>query len=474
MGLPVTQGAYNLLEEKWIPVLWRNGAFGRVGIIESLTQASQIRQIAASNPMDRVAVLRFLLGLLYWCKGNPPDNLTRGSFPKDWFKKLEDNKDCFNLLGNGKRFYQSRTDKDTNSKKLSANYLIQEVPTGINFWHFRHATEDKDGICPACCALGLLRLPVFATSGGRGKPPGINAKPPVYVIPLGSSLADALYLSWNKIENSNLGTAAWEKPDVELPANGEVPLLTGLTWLPRRVWLDDPDEEPPCISCGSIEPLIKQCLFAGIGSTKTHAGSNGRIWNDPHTITDSKDVIKPSNALSTSDSASGQWLRILDGVLRRSKAGRQQRLWVVSFATVQNDKYLEAMEYEISLSNTPSDQVIQDNIDHIQQWQKECRSLVRKIRTKETITRKSVVASIRPHVESEVSKNAGALITAGDDAWEQASGEYRPMMAAVAKSLSPGFTASAVQRRKQIASVKPDMKEQTKESRKSSKKGGGN
>jgi hypothetical protein len=49
--------------------------------------------------------------------------------------------------------------------------------------------------------MGLLRLPVFATSGGRGKPPGINAKPPIYVIPLGLSLAETLRLSW-KVSSS--------------------------------------------------------------------------------------------------------------------------------------------------------------------------------------------------------------------------------------------------------------------------------
>lgn len=465
---------YNLLEEKWIPVLFRNGTACRVGIIEALAKASQIRQIAASNPMDRVAVLRFLLALLYWCKGDPPDKPTRNSFPKDWFEKLKDNKDCFNLLGDGKRFYQCKPDTITNSRKLSANYLIQEVPTGINFRHFRHAIEGKDGICSACCALGLLRLPVFATSGGRGKPPGINAKPPIYAIPLGSSLAETLLLSWQIIANSNLGMPAWVQPNVKLPTDGAVPLLTGLTWLPRRVLLDDPGEEAACISCGSIVPLIKQCVFAGIGSTKSDGGGTGRVWIDPHIITDGTDVIRSSNALGVPDAASGQWSRILGGVLRRSKVSGQERLWVVGFATVQNDKYLEAMESEISLSNASSEHVIQENIEKIQRWQEECRSLFRKIKTKETITRKSVVASIRPHVESEVSENAGVLLTAGGDAWEQASRAYSPLMAAVAQSLSPGFTASAVQRRKQIASIKPDIREQTKEHRKSHKKGGVN
>jgi hypothetical protein len=56
---------YNLLVEDWIPILWTNGKFGRVGIREALTQAGRIRQIAASNPMDRVSIVRFLLTLLY-------------------------------------------------------------------------------------------------------------------------------------------------------------------------------------------------------------------------------------------------------------------------------------------------------------------------------------------------------------------------------------------------------------------------
>lgn len=71
---------YNLLEEKWIPVLWKDGHSGRVGIVEAFTQAGRIRQIAASNPMDRMAILRFLLALLYWCKGNPPDDRVRSLY----------------------------------------------------------------------------------------------------------------------------------------------------------------------------------------------------------------------------------------------------------------------------------------------------------------------------------------------------------------------------------------------------------
>lgn len=100
---------YNLLTEPWIPVLYRDGRYEGVGIHRALADASRIRQISASNPMDRIAILRFLLALLYWCKGNPPESMDTASgdsFAAEWFSKLDENKDYFNLLGDGKRFYQ--------------------------------------------------------------------------------------------------------------------------------------------------------------------------------------------------------------------------------------------------------------------------------------------------------------------------------------------------------------------------------
>ncbi|MCX5891211.1 MAG: type I-E CRISPR-associated protein Cse1/CasA [Deltaproteobacteria bacterium] len=461
---------YNLIEEKWLLVLWKNGDTNRVGIIEALTQAERIRQIAASNPMDRVAVLRFLLALLYWCQGNAPDKIPDDSFPPDWFEKLHDNKDSFDLLGKEKRFYQCKpvSGKD---EKLSANYLMQEVPTGINISHFKHSTDGINGLCRACCARGLLRLPSFATSGGRGKPPGINAKPPIYVIPLGSSLAETLWFSWRQVSSPNLGTPAWEKPDSQLPKTGEIPLLTGLTWLPRRVWLDNPEgPEAHCISCGRKEQLIRQCVFAGIGSTKS---DGDRIWRDLHVIRDSKDmVVKPGNALGAADAAAGQWAWIMAGSLRGQKTDGKTRLWVVSFATVQNDKYLEAIEYEIPFPGTSDGQKVQENIEKIEIWQKEGKGLGKKI-GRSKVEGSALIAAIRPQVENEVSAQAGALISGGEDAWEQAAREYRPMMAAIAKSLSPGYTTAAVERRKQIANVKPNMGPNTKASKKSGRKKGG-
>ncbi|HNR35417.1 MAG TPA: type I-E CRISPR-associated protein Cse1/CasA [Candidatus Hydrogenedentes bacterium] len=476
---------YNLLDESWIPVLYRNGCFIRIGIRKALEDAHRIRTIAASNPMDRVAILRFLLALLYWCKGNPPDGAnanTGDPFPTDWFSMLDAKRDCFNLLGEGKRFYQYRKAGSGSEKKLAANYLAQEVPTGTNKWHFRHATDEKDGLCPACCAMGLLRLPLFATSGGRGKPPGVNAKPPLYVIPVGDSLAKTLRLSWKPMPN--LGTPAWEKPEMELLKTGELPLLMGFTWIPRRVWLDNPDKpETPCISCGQVCRLIRLSVFAPIGSTKTQEGGVGRFWRDPHVLysTSANDEVISLHAAdvrAAPDAAAGQWARIIAGNQKVRQADDRIGTWIVGFSTVNNDTYLEATESLVRDPFLPEQS--EAIIARLERWQKEGSKLARKARppNEKVASRKHVeilpmLDGVRPHVESKVFADVGELLVGDDEAWEQAAAKYRPMMRMVARSLAPGFTTEALRRRRTIQFIVPNMKPKPEPVKKDTRKKGG-
>ena len=244
--------AYNLLDVDWIPVLYLDGRWDRVSIRGAFNDAGRIRQIAASNPMDRVVLLRFLLALLYWCRGNPeggPGLNSLSSFPENWFLKLDENKDHFNLFGSEKRFYQCAGAK----RRCAVTDLIQEIPTGNNFWHFRHSTDEKDGLCPACCAMGLLRLPLFSVSGLPDLKAGINGAPPVYVVPWGKSLLETLFANW--MPANNLGVPAWVQPDFSSAAAPEVPLLAGITLPSRRVWLYNPcAPSGECIGCGGRKP----------------------------------------------------------------------------------------------------------------------------------------------------------------------------------------------------------------------------
>ena len=101
--------SFNLLEEGFIPIMWSDGRPDRTGIRTALTEAGRIRQIAGSNPMDRVALMRLLLAILYWCKGDAPaqeqkDEIARtGRFPVGWLARIGDHRECFNLFGEGLR-----------------------------------------------------------------------------------------------------------------------------------------------------------------------------------------------------------------------------------------------------------------------------------------------------------------------------------------------------------------------------------
>jgi len=484
------QDSFDLLIEKWIPVLYANGRPDRIGIRQALTEAGSIRQIAASNPMDGVALLRFLLAVLYWCKGSPPAQgekdqiLAAGQFPADWFAKLDQQEDCFNLLGTGKRFYQYGDSSGAHGNVLTANYLMHEVPTGTNALHFKHSTDGDDGLCLSCCAMGLVRLPLFSTSGGRGKPPGINAKPPIYVVPFGKSLLETLQLNWAPV--SSLGTPAWVSPGVRLPTSGNVPLLAGLTWLPRRVWLGDPS--PPsgtCIACGRQEgALVHTCVFAGVTSAKMVDDAPARDWRDPHVVykRDKDGALLSAHSgdsLSSPDVASNQWAKCLRDLLTEGaapltmchaatlagSASSAVSVSVVGFSSVKNDKYLEAWERRLTIPVTlvPRDGS-EPAITHLEHWIKDAQKGWAKARPREAKSSGlkhpellSAFAAIRPHVESCVSANVAYLLTQPDSAWTQAVDEYRRMMPVITKSLAPGFTTRAVQRRNEIASALPDM-----------------
>ncbi|MBN1294520.1 MAG: type I-E CRISPR-associated protein Cse1/CasA, partial [Candidatus Latescibacteria bacterium] len=462
---------YNLLVENWIPVLWNNGTYERIGILDALTKSRRIRQIAASNPMDRVAIIRFLLALLYWCKGNPTENSESNygnSFPEEWFTKLNDHKDCFNLLGEGKRFYQVCYAK----RIRAATDLIQEIPTGNNFWHTRHSTDNIDGLCSSCCAMGLLRLPLFSVSGLPDLKAGINGTPPIYIIPYGISLFETLQANW--LQNNLFGQPSWLQPDIQLSQEEDVPILTGLTLLSRLVWLHDPIEPSGiCMGCGTRKnKLIRTCMFQSAGEQK-----NDR-WNDPHVFYLD---ISPRKALKANDpTASGKFrmdkpwndifINLINYGMIRFK-NNQKYFHVVGFAT-DKAKNIDVWERIIYMPLKESIQNLSDN--QIYQWWKEGGKIDRKIakivRSRKEST--AIISMIRPQIENNVSVKLEKLITSTESEWEKASVEYRPMMSAVAKSLSPGFTTEALQRRQQIAFITPNMRTQTKSDEKNPQKNG--
>jgi len=456
---------YNLLEEAWIPVLWADGKFSRVGIREALAEAGRIRQLAASNPMDRVAVLRFLLALLYWCKGNPPDAAVAvpvRAFPPGWFTRLDENKELFDLLGSEPRFYQDAAAK----RSRTSTDLLQEIPSGNNFWHFRHSTDGIDGLCPACCALGLLRLPMFSVSGTPNLLAGINGPPPVYAVRIGRSLLETLLANWTG--KGPLGTPAWVKPN-EAPASGKkVPLLTGMTMLSRRVWLHGSGEPGTCIACGHSGLVICNC------ESQTAGRQENELWDDPHVAYDDDTPGKAERAADLT--AAGRfrmdrpWPYLLASIVGSGKFAlpdRPSRVLVVGFAT-NKAKNIDVWERVFEL---PAGSRIPDTAKAaLERWHSEGRRLEGRLSRAKCVGA-AVSASVRPTLETEVSSRTVDLLTDSENAWESAAMGYRPMMQAVARSLSPGSTVEAVVRRRQIGWTIPDVRPQQAKEGKRARKG---
>jgi hypothetical protein len=435
---------YNLLEEEWIPVLYQNGEYARLGIKKTLEDAHIIRQIATSNPMDRVALIRFLLAILYWCKGNPAENdQLPEKFPMEWFKKLEENRDCFNLLGEGKRFYQ---DKDVkNNTMLPVSSIIHEIPTGTSINHFRHSVDGIDGLCPACCAIGLLRLPVFTTQGGQGKGPGINNKPPLYIIPIGQTLLETLNFSYKPVED--LGSPAWENNN---STDDRVPLLNGFTDLPRLVWFKKPLETGICMNCGRNEHLVQECIFSGNNNRKKDV-----YWKDPHVAYIDNKSLGTDNPIKIWFKTDRPWTNLLNYFLNTNQ-NLPQNFLVVGFASDQA-KHIDIWERTLTISNIAQNE---SQAVFLKKWDeavKKIPSLIRDFRRKTNLNERSIVRGIRPHIENEISSNLIPIIDGKIQPWEFACTEYNKLMPSVASSLSPGFTCIQMKKRNAISETIPTL-----------------
>lgn len=266
-----TDSHYNLIDQPWIPILWANGRAGRAGIQEALAQAGRIRQIAASNPMDNVALLRFLMAVLLWCKEDVKDafettDSVAVGVPGSWLAKLAEHKDAFNLLGDGKRFYQDASLKGRTTDRPVAD-LLAEFPGADSVNHMRHVVHDGSyGFCPACCALGILRLSVWAPAN-KFYPASVNPASAVYTIVHGGNLLVTLR------NNLPAMSAQGDQAPWLLEQAPESPgTVARLAWRPRKLWLKAATDIGVCANCGLSAALITGLYNEGGWATPVTAG----------------------------------------------------------------------------------------------------------------------------------------------------------------------------------------------------------
>ena len=435
---------YNLLDEPWIPVLSNDGHFHRWGLLDVLKQTDRVQQFASSNPMDRVALLRLFLAILYWTRGNPPE-ADRAQptelFPVATLTPLNERRESFNLLGDDKRFYQFHTLGAEVDSGSAAGYLIHEVPTGTNPWHFRHTTDNQDGLCPACCAMGLVRLPAFTTIGGRGWTTGVNGTPPIYAIPKGATLGETLARSWRPVPS--LGVPAWIEPDAGLPKEGEIPILTGLTWLPWRVWLGEPGSEAlVCANCGRQGPTIRRCVRA---QTQKPARVGQPPWQDPHAVGNPR-PLTATHPVRYPAAVTEQWVKVRTQIRQNGEFGRWPNSAVEVVALASDKAHcLDIVDFclpakEVSDSGAGVDAV------HLR-WRKSLDQYRRELMAQRWGGGPRL-AAVLPQVLNIVASDASDSIMGGGTAAQGIPTESRFLIESIARSFAPDPTVTAARRRR--------------------------
>ena len=282
---------YNLLEEKWIPVLWKDGHTSRVGVLEALELPGEIHCIALASPLDLFAVHRFILTLLYWkaALANGVDHvrdslLTHSRVPVAVSAGIKKEAASFNLFDDKSPFMQDPSLRSIGgAEKKSAGSFFAECATGTNIAHFHHGDDENMRLCLPCATLGMLRVVPWTQSGGAGLTPSVHNAPPIMAMAAGANLALTLGLNLVPLD-IEAGQARWS--GFFKPADSTKPInyLEAFTWNPRRILLSSP-ETGVCWYCGeSGLPTIGKIAYVKNDNTKLLKKGGKSIpfsWHDP-------------------------------------------------------------------------------------------------------------------------------------------------------------------------------------------------
>ncbi len=167
----------------------------------------------------------------------------------------------------------------------SVAYLTAEIPAGTEVDHWRHGVDSEQRFCPRCVAGGLVAIPAFATSGGAGIKPSINGVPPLYVLPVGTTLFETLAFSvvapeFQPAVRGSEDRPVWEGPSIVLRGAelNEVGYLESLSFPARRVRLFPRQGAVACSRCGQPTTLFVSTMLFEMGLSRP---KDAPAWFDP-------------------------------------------------------------------------------------------------------------------------------------------------------------------------------------------------
>ena len=294
--------SFDLRVEPWIPVVRLDGRRDELGLVETLLQAAELREVSDPLPTVEFGLYRLLVAVvldIFQPAGlaELTELFDSGAFDEQKIRRYfeEQYPDRFDLFHPKFPFLQSADMEDEAARPLAG--LLHPIPSGTNANHFHHRNESDFGVCPAVAARLLTTIAPFTTAGGAGLSPSINGAPPWYVLPRGATVFDTLCLNVPAAESGFYEQAvrglppAWARTNpVTATRRNEAGLVESMTWQPRRIQFLAGDRGVCSLQRGESAIIVREMRFkAGFGVDFP--------WTDPNaayaTRSDKVVILRP-------------------------------------------------------------------------------------------------------------------------------------------------------------------------------------
>ncbi|MCC7373382.1 MAG: type I-E CRISPR-associated protein Cse1/CasA [Verrucomicrobiales bacterium] len=345
---------FNLVSSPWIPVRDLKGQVQLVGLEELFRTPADWADLDL-RPHERVAVMRLLICIAQAAIGAPEDSDGWADFGADLSPRamayLDQWRDAFLLLGNGRRFLQRLPVKD--GEPTLASKLIPWLATGNNPTSNDHAGGTLRAFNPAELALALLAFQNFYPlygAGYKGRGPCVDGNM-LHTLLRGDHLAAVIInnaLDAKTIARSmgGMGRPIWEQwpnspSDTSAVENTRKTYLGRLVPVHRTVWICDNRAEILVGNDGWEYPTFEEYQEPTATVIVTEKGERRllfaspikSVWRDLHALT----VMKYSGE----NAASAPW------ILRSHQDPMSPKpldLWTGALVTDGKAKILDVVE----------------------------------------------------------------------------------------------------------------------------------
>lgn len=194
--------SFDVLTERWIPVIDEAGRAVELGLLETLERAHELRAIQVASPLEEYSVHRFLI-LFLMDALRPEDEreigdlLEQGQFDmtkiRSYVAQCQQEGVSFDLFDKERPFLQTPYVEAWDREAKPVSTLDYTIPNGNNHIHFDH--RQRETTCSPGKALRLLlTAQIFCTAGAQGYPSNVNGAPPWFALIQGENLFQTLVL----------------------------------------------------------------------------------------------------------------------------------------------------------------------------------------------------------------------------------------------------------------------------------------